>query len=138
MRDEISVKNQYYISKFRRLELKYFCKQYPVWEKAYNSLASLDSRPDDLNKFNAYIKSSLHADPVAKRATALAEFSKKMDLVRKAAIETDKDLAEYIIVSVTQGKPYEWLYVNMNIPCCRDTYFMKCRKFFWLLNKYRD
>lgn len=37
----LSKKNLYYIPKFKRLELKYFCLQYPEWKKF---LASIGKR----------------------------------------------------------------------------------------------
>lgn len=138
MRDTVSNKNPYYIPKYRRLELKYYCLQYPIWEQAYNSLSSLDSRPMDWINFYNFFQTNMHADPVAKRAIAMQKYSSKMDLIKNIAKESDEDLAPYILLGVTKGKSYEWLYANMQIPCSKDTYYSRCRKFFWLLNKHKD
>ena len=40
-RNEISVKNKYYISKHRYLELKHFCLQYPEWKRALSYIEKL-------------------------------------------------------------------------------------------------
>lgn len=137
-RSELSEKNIYYLPKYRRYELKYYCLQFPIWKKAYDSLSTLDYRKKDLNDFNNYIKSNNYGDPTAKRALALEHFSKKMDLIKKTAIEADEELCDYILIGVTQGKSYDWLYANKNIPCSKGTYYDRYHRFFWLLSKYRD
>lgn len=138
IRSEVSAKNKYYISKYRYYELKYHCLQYPIWKKAYDSLSSLSNRPSDLERFNDYIRSNDIGDPTAKRAIALAEFSTKIDRIKKCCYEADNELSDYILKGVTNGYTYDWLYTNMNIPCSRGTYYDRYRKFFWILNKERN
>lgn len=50
-RNELSTKNKWWIERYRYLELKYFCRQYPIWKKAYRSLHGLSQRPNDLELF---------------------------------------------------------------------------------------
>ena len=52
-------------------------------------------------------------------------------------MEADEYLYEYIMKAVTEGLPYTYLQTVMDIPCSRDTYYDRYRKFFWLLSKMR-
>ena len=79
----------------------------------------------------------MHGDPTAKCAEAKAFFSERMNLVRDAAEQADDELADYILYGVTEGVPYNTLVTRMSIPCSKDTYYDRYRKFFWILNKTR-
>ena len=133
IRPELSEKNPYWIEKHRYYELKHFCLQYPIWKKAYNALDGLSKRPLDL----AVFLTGEHGDPTAKCALAKTFYSDRMDMVRKTAISADEDLSVYILKGVTEGMSYDILKAGLNIPCCRDTYYDRYRRFFWLLNKER-
>lgn len=135
LKPELSPNNPYYISKHRYYELKHFCLQYPVWKKAYESLDGLSKRPADLEQFTIYHYIS---DPTSKCALAKEVFSRKIGLIEQAAEDADEEIANYIIAGVTEDRSYDYLLTYMNIPCSRDTYYDRYRRFFWLLNKYRD
>lgn len=134
IRPEVSVKSRYWIEKHRYYELKHFCLQYPIWKKAYNSLDGLSSRPADLARF----KTTEHGDPTARCAIAKANFLTKIEMIERVAKKTDFVLANYILKGVTEGVSYEYLSTNCGIPCGKDTYYDRYRRFFWLLSKERD
>ena len=48
LRAELSEKNPYWIEKHRYYELKHFCLQYPIWNKAYSALDGLHSKTMNL------------------------------------------------------------------------------------------
>ena len=129
------MKNSYWIERHRYYELKHFCLQYPIWKKAYASLDGLSRRPSDLSIFV-----TIHAcsDPTTKCAIAKIYYSDRMELVNRIAIRTDPDLARYILLGVTEGWSYDALKTKLAIPCGKDTYYDRYRRFFWLLNKERE
>ena len=135
IRPEISTKKKYWIERHRYYELKHFCLQYPIWKKAYYALDGLNRRPDDLAGF---IKSGDHGDPTERCAEARLFYIKRMEMIEQTAIATDPDLHNYILKGVTEGLTYEGLKTQMNIPCCRASYYDLYRKFFFLLNKERE
>lgn len=51
-----------------------------------------------------------------------------------AAIETDPYLYSYILKGVTEEKPYTYLKTTLGMPCGKDMYYDRYRRFFWLLN----
>lgn len=135
LRPELSEKNPYWIEKHRYYELKHFCLQYPSWKKAYASLDGLSRRPTDLSVFST---SNTCSDPTAKCAIAKSFYSDRMELINRISIRTDPELATYIFKGVTEGWPYDVLKARFGIPCCKDTYYDRYRRFFWLLSKERQ
>lgn len=135
LRPELSIKNKYWIEKHRYYELKHFCLQYPTWKKAYNALSGLSLKPAD---FAIIQKSCTDGDPTAKCAMAKVFYSERIELVEKTAREADSELSIYILRAVTEGLSYNYLKSRLDIPCCKDTYYDRYRKFFWLLNNTRN
>lgn len=134
IRPNISTKNKYWISKHRYYELKHFCLQYPSWKKAYASLTDLCISSPILDE---YIETSDHSDLTAKYALARLYYSERIEMVEQAAFEADEVLGKYILKAVTEDVSYSYLQSKLSIPCSRDTYYNRYRKFFWILSKYR-
>ena len=135
IRPEVSTKNPYWIEKERHYELVHFCRQYPIWVKAHEALDGLSKRPGDLEVFT---KTHNISDPTARCAIAKEHYRTRIEMVEKAALEADPELAEYIVLGVTQGLSYDVLNARLRLPCGKDTYYDRYRKFFWILSKARD
>lgn len=134
IRPEISEKNKYWISKHRHYELKHFCLQYHTWKKTY---AELDGFSGGTNN-TVYSRVSTPSDPTANCVEIKTVYLERMDLIRRTAYEADSDLATYIFKAVTEGLSYTYLKTKMNIPCGKDMYYDRYRRFFWLLSKARN
>ena len=135
IRAKISEKSKYWIDKHRHYELKHFCLQYPEWKKAYNSLSDA-SMP--LSMIDRVSTSNLPGDPTAKRAMMKTQYAEKMHLIEKVARETDKYLYDYSLKAVTENLSYTHLKSKLDIPCSRDMYYDRYRRFFWLLDNSRN
>lgn len=133
IRPEISRKNKYWIDKHRHYELKHFCLQYPEWKRAYYSSPSISSSISD-----QFSRSDSYGDPTAKHAMRKVYYLERIELIERLAGEADKDLHNYILKAVTEGLSYTYLRTKMGIPCSRDMYYDRYRKFFWLLDNARD
>ena len=134
IRAEISEKNKYWIDKHRHYELKHFCLQYPEWKRAY---ATFDDASVPLSTIDSAPTSNLPGDPTAKRAMMKTYYSEKIDLIERIAIETDRYLYTYLLRAVTENLSYTYLKSRLKIPCGRDMYYDRYRRFFWLLSKER-
>ena len=134
MRPELSVKNKYYIDRHRYYELKHFCLQYKQWKKTYSMLQDLALAKTNLSGMPG---SSDISDVTATCAIRKAELATKIKMVESAAMSADKELWYYIVKAVTEGLAYTQLKMMFDIPCSRDTYYDRYRKFFWLLNDMR-
>lgn len=134
IRAQISEKSKYYIDKHRYYELKHFCLQYKEWKKAYSSCCESVIFASKLDRIGC---TGCPSDLTAKYATLRAQYAEKISLVEDSATEADPFLYKYIIKAVTEGLSYTYLKTNMNIPCGRDMYYDRYRKFFWILNNKR-
>lgn len=134
IRAEVSEKNKYWINKHRHYELKHFCLQYPTWKKAYTDLDSVGIASSTTERIPT---SNLPGDPTAKRAMAKAQLIERIEMVEKIAREADDYLWQYILKGVTENLSYTYLKTKLDIPCGKDMYYDRYRRFFWLLSKVR-
>ena len=130
VRRNLSTRNRYYLSKHRRLELEHFCLQYYEWKEAINSLNAFPVC--DYQE----VKGTSVSDPTAKTAYRALELREKIEMVERAASECDPDIGIDILDCVTTGKTFPWFEAR-GIPCGRDMFYDRLRKFFWILDKYR-
>ena len=135
IRPELSRKNRYWISKPRYYELKHFCLQYPGWKKAYAELVEYGVAVSNINN---EFKNSEISDPTAKIAMMKIYCMDRIEMIEKAAMAADKYLWKYILKAVTEGLSYTYLKSRLEIPCSRDTYYERYRRFFWLLSQERQ
>lgn len=130
IRNEVSKKNPYYLSKHRTLELKHFCLQYEEWRKERAKITVLQSYG------YGKIPGSEISDKTGKLAVRAAELDGYMAMVVRCCKEADCYIWTWLLEGVTEGVGYEVLRVR-GIPCGKDYYYDRYRKFFWLLDKER-
>ena len=123
---------KYNISKHRFAELYHFCLQYPEWkdELKYktDSVASIE-----ITDMPTTHKNESTVEALAIRRTNLED---KCKLIEQTAIEVDEEIYQYILKAVTNEYiNYNYLSTIMNIPCSRNTYYDRRRKFYYLLSK---
>ena len=134
IRPELSIRNKYHIDKHRHYELKHFCLQYPSWKQAYSDF---DNVSIPLSTIEHAPTSNLPGDPTAKRAMMKAHYREKMELIEQAAKEADQYLHSYILKGVTENLSYTYLKSKLDIPCSKDMYYDRYRRFFWILSEAR-
>lgn len=134
IRAEISKNNKYWIDKHRHYELKHFCLQYPSWKKAYAECSDSNIR---LSSIQAIPSGNDICDSTAALATKKVYYLERINLIEKAAKDADEFLHTYILKAVTEELSYTYLRTKLQIPCGRDTYYDRYRKFFWLLSNSR-
>lgn len=135
IRAEISEKNKYYIEKHRYYELKHFCLQYNEWKKAYVSCCESIIFT---SRFEKMPTDNMPGDLTAKYAMKRAQYGERIKMIEGLAKEADEFLYPYILKAVTEGLSYTYLKTKMSIPCGRDMYYDRYRKFFWLLSEHRN
>lgn len=134
IRPELSIKNKYWIDKHRYYELKHFCLQYPIWKQLY---LSITEKSVGVSSFEYFSGNNEPSDPTSDRALLKAHYSEKIDLIERIAKESDKYLYPYILKAVTEDLSFTYLKTKLDIPCGRDMYYDRYRKFFWLLSEVR-
>ena len=97
---ELSERNPYWIEKHRYHELKYFCRQYPIWKKTYAALDALSKRPEDLERI---AKKCKDGDPTARCAIARAYYAERMAMVEQMAKELMRNCRVIFWKGLRQG-----------------------------------
>ena len=130
-RSELSPSNKYWIPKYRYLELKNFCLQFPDWEKQRKEISFLKAKTE--------ISSSGEiSNPTEKLAIILEAAQSKIDLIVSTAYLADEELAKWLLIGITKGYTYEYLRYKLEMPAGRSMYYDRYRRFFWLLDKKRN
>lgn len=135
IRAKISENNKYYIDKHRYYELKHFCLQYAEWRKAYSACNEAIIFGSSFEKTSS---SNIPSDITAKYGMMKAHYDRRIKLIEETAKAADDYLYPYILKAVTEGLSYTYLKSRMDIPCGRDMYYDRYRKFFWLLSESRN
>lgn len=127
---ELSKNSKYYIQKEDYLNALHFCLRYPTW------VAVLSTDPDT-SKAIAYdqerVQTSGDSDPAAEIAIKRAEIAKKKQLVDDIIHEVAPEFEKYLRLGVCYGMP-EWQLESMGMPCGKDLYYERRRKFYWMLS----
>lgn len=130
VRNDISNKNEYKLSKHRFLELKHMCLQYDEWR---DILRSLDGYRGGIIMIHGRHE-RLAAYDISELLEMRDYYIRRIELIEKTAFNTDASLGKYILYGVTHDVGYDYLSLKMGIPCCKNVYYKLYRKFFWLLN----
>ena len=136
IRAELSEKNKYWISKHRYYELKHFCLQYKAWKQAYLELTDVGTQRSVLDGMPS--AEGMTADLTARCAVKRAYYAEHIELIERIAREADAVLCPYILKAVTEDISYTCLKMTFHMPCGRDMYYDRYRKFFWLLSNARN
>lgn len=134
IRPELSSVNKYWISKHRYYELKHFCLQYHEWQKYYSKLENSIYHTKSISKIP---RGENFENAVENVSIMMAEYSRKMDLIKRVSHEADDVIGDYIFTAVTEDLSFPKIKARLEIPCERDMYYDRYRKFFWLLSKER-
>ena len=135
IKPELSENNKYHISKHRYYELLHFCRQYTEWCAEKEKLLETCVRPVIFD--HAPGKEVPHIDHMERWAIRLADVDDKIKLIEQTAVDADKELSGYILMAVTGGLGYDAMHARYNVPCSRNTFYDRYRKFFWLLDQRR-
>lgn len=134
-RAEISKKNKYWISKHRFYELSHHCMQYNEWKDEYRTLENQSVKGVD---YDGMPHGTDISNPTESIGMRMAELKSKMETIEKTAEEADPILAKYILKAVTnEDVTFNYLKQFMDMPCEKDMYYDRRRKFYWLMNQRR-
>ena len=135
LKPELSARNPYWLERHRYYELKHFCLQYPCWQK---TLSLMDGYSGESRPVCPTRGGTLPGDPTHTAAEARAYCLDRIEMVKRAAMETDEVLGNYILLAVTHGYSYNTMSMRHNLPCCRETWYALYRRFFWTLSGLRN
>ena len=110
----------------------HFAYQYHEWKKELSGLTDTSKAI----QYNDMPKGNLNPDPTGDLVERRERLVHNVDIVERCAKESDPDLYEWIMLGVTNdGVNYDSLHTLKGIPCSRNTYYDRRRKFYYLLSK---
>lgn len=80
-------------------------------------------------------RTGFDGDRTGDTAIKRAYLTRRISLIEQAAVEADPDIYKWILKAVTEWYSYEYLRGVLGIPCSRDYYYDKYRKFYWCLSR---
>ena len=123
---------KYKISKHRFLELYHFCMQYQEWK---DELKYLTDTMKGIN-ISEGAKGTGTGSATEQLAIKRSELREKCELIEQTAMEADPEIYQYIIKGATTDyASYKYLREIMRIPCCKNVYYERRKKFYWLLSR---
>ena len=130
-RPELSEKNKYHISKHRYYELLHFCRQYTEFLAMKEQILAACVRPIVANHtITTDIMASHRTDHMERWAIKLADIDDKIQVIEQTAVDADEQLSGYILMSVTSGLGFDAMKARYDVPCSRNTFYDRYRKFF--------
>ena len=127
----LSEKNEFYLPKEEFLTVLHFALQYPNW------VQELRTEPDT-SKAITYdeerVQTSGGYDACSETAMRRYMLEKKKKLVEDIAREVAPEIYDYLILGVAYGWTF-WQLQAKGMPCEKDTYYNRRRKFYHLLAK---
>lgn len=123
---------KYKISKHRFAEIYHFCLQYNEWKDELRYKTDTVASPVITDMPTSHSNDSA----VEVLAIRREQLEKKCNLIENTAIETDPSICQYILKAVTnEHVSYNYLRTVMGIPCGKNYYYDKRRKFYYLLSQ---
>lgn len=126
---ELSLRNPWHLPKHRYYELKHWCMQYPDWKRLL-----IGGMSDDPVIF---VRKTVKAAgrPAEDLAVLRADALRCVEMVERTCKATDGDIWQWLLRGVTEELGFVTLKGLYDLPCERDMYYDRYRKFFWLLSK---
>lgn len=118
------------LKKAECLTAKYFALQYNELIQEYKDLDNfLHASASDGLPHGSEV-----GQPTERMAVRMAELRDKIEKIESTAMEADPVIAKYILKAVTNDNvTFKQLQTLMDIPCGRDLYYEKRRKYYYLL-----
>lgn len=129
---------RYKLDKHEFYAVYHYALRYHEWERRYNSL-TVPTRAIAYD--DDKVQKSTDGETFEKTAIERMELKTKMDSIEEVANETDPELSKWLIEAVTnEGVSYNTLRYPATegkepIPCGRNQYYDRRRKFYYLLSK---
>ena len=128
----LSKKSKYYLPKPVREAMIKYAKLYPGWRARYNAIGGTKAMTiSDMPRSGNLI------DTTQRDGIRRAELDEKMNQIEDAAIKTDSSLFRYILIGVTEDLSYEIMRARHRIPCGKNEYYAKKRRFYYILAQER-
>lgn len=133
IRNEHSVRSRWWLPKYKFMTALYYALQYSEWRNEYKTISDTSKAIRyDLDK----VQTSGDDDPTERVGMRRAELRRKMDVIEEVAKAAGAELADWLLIGVTQeGASYKYLRNNLKMPCGENKYYDMRSRFYFELSK---
>jgi len=126
-------RNKWNISKHEFYAAYHYALQYNEWNDMIIAISSIDT-PDPEQADMP--RGGNTSDTTYRKALKISEYRDRMRLIEQIVKEADSNIYCWLLKGVTnENCTYTYLAQMMNIPCGKNYYYDKRRKFYYLLSK---
>lgn len=119
------------LSKHEFYTAYHYSLQYHEWEDKCRGIVGISA----LN-MDGMPRGSTTSNPTERQGIAISEYQHKMYIIEQTIKETDEQLYPWLLKAVTcEDITYNYLKQVMNIPCGKNIYYDRRRKFYYLLSQ---
>ncbi len=122
---------KYNIDKHRFMELYYHCLQYQKWKE---ELRYIDDQVRSV-QYGTMRSGSAGGSALERAAIRRRELEEKCEIIEQTTVEADPEIHQYILTGVTQEYATFRYLKHLGMPCERDMYYDRRRKFYYILSK---
>ena len=119
------------LSKHRYYELLHWCLQYPEWEDRIRKIKFLPEVLKNSTRKSKWIANRSTED----LGSVLADLTANRSLVERVCNEASSELYPWLLMAVTRGTSFNELKMVHGLPCEKDMFYDRRRRFFILLDK---
>lgn len=124
-------KSEWKLSKHEFYTAYHYALQYNDWKSEAASITFMTAIPIDDMPHGTNV-----GNPTEAKAMRRAALTGKMSVIESLARTAGGDIYKWLLLGVTnEGYSYNYLRERLNIPCGKDFYYDRRRKFYYLLNK---
>lgn len=123
--------SKYALPKETFLTAVHYALQYP---EIAQELAECTNTIKALSYSDTNSKGGGTYDAVSETAIKRAALSKRRKLIEDTARAAGQDIYSYLLTGVAEGETYDQLAAR-GMPCGKDYYYSRRRKFYWLLSQ---
>lgn len=129
-RTRVSPNNRWWLPENAFREALYFAYQY---KELKDELEVIGTGERAIN-YDPQPKGTATSKPVEDLAIKRSKIADKIARIESACRLTDAELYPWLILGVTDREiGYDYLSTRLNIPCSRNTYYERRRKFYYIL-----
>ncbi len=125
-------RGRYKLTKHEYMKAYHYAMCYNLWADEYAALADTAKaiNYDDMPRGHDM------RDVTAEAAERRVELYRKISLIQDTVKEAEPSIAEDLLFAVTnEGVTFEYLQTVRQMPCGKDMYYDRRRRFYYLLNK---
>ena len=126
-------KGEWVLTKHQFYTAYHYALQYNEWKAELNAITFVSAVNNDPDPHGTGI-----GNPTEIKAMRREQFSTKVETIRALAFQSAPEIGNWLLLAVTnEGATYNYLH-NRGMPCGKNYFYERRRKFYYLLSKHLE